>query len=186
MAGNRGNARHAEDNRGLTGAVKSALGMLGSELGGEDALTLLKNDHREVEALFAEFEELEDGKASERRRIVQEVCALLSVHAALEEELFYPAVRRAGKEAQDLLDEADVEHGTVKELVARLEGMRADDRTVKANMTVLSEYVKHHVKEEENEIFAHAKDAGIDLDRLGREMEQRKLELMTQVAVERP
>lgn len=186
MATKRDNVQEGTSESGLTGMVRSALGVLAPSGGVEDALTLLKRDHREVEGLFAQFEELDEKQDARRRHeLVQEVCAVLTVHATLEEELFYPAIRRAGKEAQDLVDEAEVEHGTVKELVARLQAMGPDDAKLRANFTVLREYVRHHVKEEEDEIFDAAKDADIDLDRLGRQLEARKLELMTQVAVER-
>lgn len=169
---------------GLTGAVMSALGMLGGG-GSEDALTLLKHDHREVDGLFDEYEGLDERSDARRRReIVTEVCALLTVHAAIEEELFYPAVQRAGHDARDLIDEAQVEHRTLKELIATIASMDPDDRMIKANFTVLREYVRHHVKEEEDEVFDAAKDAGVDLDRLGQRLEERKLELMTQVATE--
>src|SRR3954454_6497992 len=100
---------------GLTGAVMSALSMLAPNAGSEDALTLLKHDHREVDGLFKEYEGLDERSDARRRReIVTEVCALLTVHATIEEELFYPAVQRAGNEARDLIDEARVEHRTLK------------------------------------------------------------------------
>jgi hemerythrin superfamily protein len=176
-------ADDASEGSGLTGAVMSALGMLGT--GSEDALTLLKHDHREVDGLFKEYEGLDERSDARRRReIVTEVCALLTVHATIEEELFYPAVQRAGNEARDLIDEARVEHRTLKELIATIQGAAGDDRAVKANFTVLREYVQHHVKEEEDEVFDAAKDADVDLDRLGQQLEERKLELMTQVATE--
>lgn len=167
---------------GFTRLVRSAFGEI---TGGddEDAIALLKGDHREVEALFERFEKLEDGTSAERARIVEEICALLTVHAAVEEEIFYPALRGRSKEAADLLDEAKVEHGTVKELVARLEDMRPGDDLYKANVMVLKEYVQHHVKEEEGEMFKLAKVAELDLERLGRELEKRKLELITAVAM---
>ncbi|MEO5700011.1 MAG: hemerythrin domain-containing protein [Casimicrobiaceae bacterium] len=160
--------------------VRSAFGEITA---GDDEDAIALGDHREVEALFERFEKLEDGTSAERARIVEEICALLTVHAAVEKENFYPALRSRSKEAADLLDEATVEHGTVKELVARLEDMRPGDDLYKANVTVLKEYVQHHVKEEEREMFKLAKAAELDLDRLGRELEKRKLELITAVAM---
>ncbi len=166
---------------GLSGLMKSALATV---TGGpdDDAITLLKRDHREVEALFERYEDLEKGSRSERNKVVEEICALLTVHAVMEEEIFYPAVRRGVKGAADLLDEAQVEHGTVKDLVARLQRMKPGEDLYDANVTVLKEYVKHHVKEEENELFDMVKGSDLDLDRLGRKLEERKLELMTAIA----
>lgn len=175
--------RGAEKEGGLTGLVKSALGVMAPGGGVEDAITLLKRDHREVEGLFSQYQALEEkGTPAQRSKVVQEACALLTVHATIEEELFYPAVRSNINEAADLLDEAQVEHGTVKELIARIEGMRPNAPLYKANFTVLTEYVKHHIKEEEGELFDLVKESDLDLDRLGRKLEERKLELMTEVA----
>jgi hemerythrin superfamily protein len=149
----------------------------------EDAVTLLERDHREIDALFDRFDELsEDGSAAERARVVEEICAVLAVHAAIEEEIFYPAVRRHVKDVRDLVDEAVVEHGTLKDLIARLERMQPADDLYKANVTVLKEYVQHHVKEEERELFKKVKASDLELERLGEALEQRKLELLTAVA----
>ncbi len=134
-----------------------------------------------MESLFERFEEL-DGQRSAQAGVIEEVCALLTTHALIEEEIFYPAVRRQAKETRDLLDEAKVEHGTVKELVARLQQMQPSDDLYKATVTVLKEYVQHHVEEEESELFKRVKASGLDLDALGRRLEQRKLELLTAAA----
>lgn len=140
------------------------------------AIALLKKQHAEVDKLFKRFEKAKDAGKAE---IVQTACRALAVHAQLEEELFYPALREAGVE-NDLLDEAEVEHEGVKRLVGELETMQPGDDLYDAKMTVLTEYVKHHVKEEETEMFPDAKKSGVDLDELGERMEVRTVELEAQ------
>ena len=106
-----------------------------------DAIQLLKSDHAEVKALFARFEKLGDkGTADEKEDIVREACAKLTVHATVEEEIFYPAVREV-PDADSLLNEAEVEHGTAKDLIATLDAMDASDEMFDANFTVLAEYI---------------------------------------------
>jgi hemerythrin superfamily protein len=144
----------------------------------EDAIKLLTKDHREVEALFKKFEEAKDDNA-EKADIVAQICESLSVHAEIEEEIFYPAARDALSEnGDDLLDEAEVEHGTIKSIVAELEDADPDDDLYDAKVKVLAEYVQHHVKEEEGEMFPEVKKTDLDLDQLGAEMFERKNELM--------
>lgn len=140
------------------------------------AIALLKKQHADVDKLFKRFEKAKDG---DKEAIVQTVCRALTVHAELEEELFYPALREAGVE-NDLLDEAEVEHVGVKRLVGELEAMQPGDDLYDAKMKVLTEYVKHHVKEEETEMFPDAKKSGVDLDELGERMEARTVELEAQ------
>lgn len=140
------------------------------------AIALLKKQHAEVDKLFKRFEKAKDGDKAE---IVQTACRALTVHAQLEEELFYPALREAGVE-NDLLDEAEVEHEGVKRLVGELETMEPGDELYDAKFTVLAEYVKHHVKEEETEMFPDAKKSDVDLDELGDRMEVRTVELQAQ------
>jgi hemerythrin superfamily protein len=148
-----------------------------AETGKTDAISLLMQDHREVEGMFKEFEKAkesdDDGAKSE---IVKRVCAALTVHAEIEEEIFYPAVR-GEIEDDDTMDEAEVEHGSIKDLVAQLEEMDPGDSLYDAKMTVLSEYVKHHVKEEEGEMFPKVKKADLDLTALGSELMDRKREV---------
>jgi len=147
-----------------------------------NAIQLLKNDHSEVKALFDRFEKLgEDGARDEKEEIVRDACAKLTVHATVEEEIFYPAARDV-PEADALLNEAEVEHGTAKELIAKLDAMAADDDMFDANFTVLSEYIQHHVKEEEGELFPKIQKSDLDLDALGEEMAARKDELTAEVA----
>jgi hemerythrin superfamily protein len=147
-----------------------------------NAIQLLKQDHAEVKALFDRFEKLgEDGPTDEKEDIVRDACAKLTVHATIEEEIFYPASRDA-KDADALLNEAEVEHGTAKELIATLEAMSADDEMFDANFTVLSEYIKHHVKEEEGELFPKVQKSDLDLDELGKQLAERKEELTAELA----
>lgn len=140
-----------------------------------DALQLLKQDHREVEELFSEFESAKDGRT--RSSVARRIAQALTVHAQIEEELFYPAVRQELQE-HSLINEAKVEHESVKRLIADLEDMKPSDELYKAKMTVLREYVKHHVKEEERELFPMVKKSELDLMGLGEELMARKTELM--------
>lgn len=155
---------------------------------GPNAIDLLKQDHREVEMLFKEFEELhEQGEeaAEAAEQVIQTTCTELKIHDKLETEIFYPAIRaEAGEEETDLLDEAEVEHDTVRELIQKLEGMDAGDDKKHAHFTVLMEYVKHHVKEEEKEMFPKFRKMDIDFRALGEQMKERKAELMSEMGVE--
>ena len=148
-----------------------------------DAIALLKQDHRTVSALFEEFEKADE---EEQSAIAQRVCQLLTVHATIEEELLYPAAKEAfeDEEDEDLVNEAEVEHGTAKELIAKIEGMTSDDEHFKATVKVLGEYIKHHVKEEENELFPQLKKTELDLKEIGSRMADRKFALMEQMGIE--
>lgn len=153
----------------------------------EDAIALLKKDHREVEGLFKEFEALEEGESQAVEPVIASACTELKIHDKLESEIFYPAIReQAGddKEIEDLLNEAEVEHDHVRDLVQTIEGMSADDEKRNAHFTVLMEYVKHHVKEEEKEMFPKLKKLDIDFKEIGSRMKERKQELMAELGVE--
>lgn len=142
------------------------------------AFQLLKEDHDKVEKAFKEFEKMDREADPETcRQHILATCEDLRVHATLEEELFYPALRDQIDD-EDLLNEASVEHETAKMLIEQLENMSADDPNYYATFTVLGEYVMHHVEEEEGEIFPAAKKADIDLEALGERMRARKEELM--------
>jgi hemerythrin superfamily protein len=144
-----------------------------------DALEFLKSQHREVEDLFSQFEKLgEDGANEEKEPIVRMACEKLTVHASIEEEIFYPAAREI-EDADSLLNEAEVEHNTAKDLIATLDSMDASDPMFSATFTVLSEYIKHHVKEEEGELFPKVKKSDLDLDALGQELATQADELMS-------
>ena len=143
------------------------------------AIELLKHDHDDVDKMFAQYEDIKDGDGeSEKEMLVSQICDALSVHAQIEEEIFYPAARRAlNEDGKDLLDEAAVEHQTLKDLIARLEAAPADDPLYDAGVKVLSEYVKHHVKEEETELFPKVKSSEMDLEAVGRKLAERKDQL---------
>lgn len=141
----------------------------------KDAIALLKADHEAVSDLFEEFEKTTS--AAKKKTIVAEICTALTVHAQIEEEIFYPAVKAALKD-KELVPEAVVEHGGVKKLIAEIEGVEPDGEMYDAKVKVLSEYVKHHVKEEQDEMFKKAKASSVDMDELGARLAQRKAELM--------
>jgi hemerythrin superfamily protein len=142
-----------------------------------DAIELLTSDHKSVKALFQAFEKIkgDEGVEDEKSELVQRICAELTVHATIEEEIFYPAVRE-GIDDEDLMDEADVEHANAKDLIAQLESANPGDDHYDAKVTVLGEMIDHHVKEEEGEMFPKARKA-IDVDEVGAELAARKAEL---------
>jgi hemerythrin superfamily protein len=144
------------------------------------AIDLLKEDHDKVKKAFKEFEKMDRSDSETCRQVVQSVCNDLRVHTMLEEEIFYPAVREA-IEDEDIMNEAAVEHETAKTLIEQLDNMEPDDPNYYATFTVLGEYVMHHVKEEEGEMFPQAKKAKeLDLEALGEQMRTRKEELMAE------
>ncbi len=145
------------------------------------AIDLLKEDHDKVKKAFKEFEKMDRSDTETCRQAVRSVCDDLRVHTTLEEEIFYPAVREAIDD-EDIMNEAAVEHETAKTLIEQLENMEPDDPNYFATFTVLGEYVMHHVKEEESEMFPQAKKAKeLDLQALGEQMRTRKEELMAEV-----
>jgi hypothetical protein len=142
------------------------------------ALTLLKADHDEVKDLFDKYEKGKDKmSASQKQALATTICQMLTIHTTIEEEIFYPAVREQMDDMEDLLDEANVEHQSAKELISQIEGMSPDDELYDAKVKVLGEYVKHHVKEEQNELFPEVRKSEIDLNALGEQLETRKAEL---------
>ena len=151
----------------------------------KDACDLLDADHRTVKKMFKEYEELTNSRGrtvgQKKMDLARQICQELTVHAQIEEEIFYPALRRAIKDT-DLLAEAEVEHQTVKDLIAQIEGVEAADEMFDAKVTVLGEYVEHHVKEERGEIFPKARAAKkLDLMAMREELEARKEELMSEM-----
>lgn len=148
----------------------------------EDAITLLTTDHVKVKKLFKEFEALKDGNGADtdKSALVTQICLELKVHVEIEEEIFYPEVRKAIEEG-DLMDEALVEHAGAKELIAQLEDMSLGDDLYDAKVTVLGEQIQHHVEEEEGEMFPKARKAKVDGDALGVQMAERKAELMAEL-----
>jgi hemerythrin superfamily protein len=149
----------------------------------QDAIAMLTADHKKVKGLFSQFDKLkEDGSDEDKAGLVSTICNELKIHTAIEEEIFYPAVRKAIDDA-DLMDEALVEHAGAKDLIAQLEGMDTDDELYDAKVTVLGEQINHHVEEEEGQMFPKAKKAKIDTDALGAKMLKRKTELMGQMGI---
>ena len=146
---------------------------------GPDAVALLKADHRAVEKLFGQFEKAKD--TDRKKALADQICKELTVHATVEEEIFYPACKGAVED--DMLDEAHVEHDGAKQLIAELESGSPEDEFYDAKVTVLSEEIKHHVNEEEKRggIFTGARQADLDLDALGEKLQTRKDELVAQI-----
>lgn len=146
-----------------------------------DAIALLKADHRKVEGLFAKFEK---AKETERKKaLAGEICLELRVHASIEEDIFYPACREAGVD-EDLMDEANVEHDSAKVLITEIENTPPDDEFYDAKVHVLSEQIKHHVKEEEKKqgnMFTKARKAGLDFAELGERMAAEKTQLLAKL-----
>ncbi len=141
-----------------------------------DAIALLKADHVAVSQLFDEYEKTHSVK--QKKALVAEICTSLTVHAQIEEEIFYPAVQAALKD-HELVPEATVEHAGVKSLIAQLEDKEPDGEMYDAKVKVLSEYIRHHVKEEQNEMFTKVKASTLDLADLGARMSARKAELLS-------
>ena len=144
-----------------------------------DATLMLTRDHAEVRKLFKQYEKMADDEADgeERQALAEQICTMLTVHATLEEEIFYPAARDAEVES-DLLDEAEVEHASAKLLIAQIEEMSPEDELYDAKVKVLGEYVDHHVQEEEGQMFPKCRKAEMDLADLALQLSERKAELM--------
>jgi hypothetical protein len=134
---------------------------------------MLKEDHQRVTAMFDRFER---SRGAGKERLAKTICDELKVHAKLEEEIFYPAVREAIDDAE-LMDEAEVEHASAKALIGQIEASSASSDKFAAMVVVLGEYIKHHVKEEEGDMFKQVRRSGLDLAALGEEMQARKREL---------
>jgi hemerythrin superfamily protein len=143
------------------------------------ALDLLEEDHTQVESLFEEFEQLDN--VEEKKELALKICLSLRVHAQIEEEIFYPAVRDA-IENTDRIDEAIVEHAAAKQLITEIEGMDAGDELYDAKVTVLNEQVLHHIEEEEDELFPEVESSKLDLETLGKKMADRKAALLNETA----
>jgi hemerythrin superfamily protein len=150
-----------------------------------DAIALLTQDHKDVKQLFKEYDKLVKAEADdeEKKTVAEQICAMLTVHATIEEEIFYPAARDALDE-QDLIDEAEVEHASAKELIAQIQAMEPGDELYDAKVKVLGEYIDHHVKEEQEEMFPKAKKAKLDMAALGLELLERKQALMAEMGLE--
>ena len=145
----------------------------------KDAITQLKADHVKVSGLFAEYGKARS--AAKKKALVADICAELSVHAQIEEEIFYPEVKAALEDHQ-LVPEATVEHASLKDLIAQIEAVEPGGEMYDAKVKVLAEYVKHHVKEEQTEMFVKAKASSLDMLEIGARMAARKDELLAQTA----
>ena len=162
-------------------ATKTRSAKARSAATGRDAIALLKADHREVEAMFAQFEKA-SGEAR-KGELADRICLALKVHTQIEEEIFYPAAREALKaKDEDMMDEAIVEHAAAKDLVAEIEEMEPGQELFDAKVKVLSEQIEHHVGEEEKEIFPTLQKTDMDMDALGARMAARKAELTRSLA----
>jgi hemerythrin superfamily protein len=149
----------------------------------QDAIALLKADHKKVKALFSEFDKLKDDVAdNDKTAIVAQICNELKIHTAIEEEIFYPAVRKAIEDS-DLMNEALVEHAGAKDLIEQLEVAGVDDDLYNAKVRVLREQIAHHVKEEESSMFPKAQKAKVDMAALGAKMTKRKTALMEEMGI---
>ena len=144
----------------------------------QDAIAMLRADHKNVSALFEQFEK--SRSPAKKKSLVQQICLELTVHAQIEEEIFYPAVQQALRD-KELVPEARVEHASLKALIAQVEGVEPEGEMYDARVKVMSEYVKHHVKEEQNEMFPKVKTSRLDLAALGAQRDARKLELKAQL-----
>ena len=150
----------------------------------DDAIAILTADHKKVQQLFKQFEKIkeEDGAEEEMAELANQICMELTVHTQIEEEVFYPACREAIEEG-DLLDEAEVEHASAKDLIAQIESMQPGDELFAAKVTVLGEYVNHHIEEEEGELFPQVKKAKVDTEALAQEMMELKEELQAEIGM---
>jgi hemerythrin-like domain-containing protein len=162
-------SRHAQKRRGKRAAAT-------------DAVALLKQDHEKVLEMFKKFGRMAaKGDDEGKVELVRTICEELKVHTTIEEEIFYPAVRAAIDE-ELMMDEALVEHDSAKSLIAQIEEMQPGDERYDATVTVLGEYIQHHVNEEQKEMFPKAKKAKVDLSALGEEIAERKKELLAEGA----
>lgn len=145
---------------------------------GTDAIALLRSDHDGVQRMFDEFETAD---ADRKFELAAEICQALTIHATIEEEIFYPQVREA-IDAEDLMLEAEVEHDTARYLIERIQDGEIDELQLSAMIKVLAEYVGHHVSEEQRKMFPRVKRAGLDLEAVGRELLERKQEIEAEIA----
>lgn len=151
----------------------------------DSSIALLMKDHKEVKRLFNQFKKLvkDESDGDEKSEVVALICKKLTAHAQLEEEIFYPTVRAALDE-ESVMDEATVEHEGAKRLIAELEAMSPEDALYDAKVTVLSEYIEHHVKEEEGSMFPQAKKAKVLTEALGEQLAQRHDELAAEAGAD--
>jgi hemerythrin superfamily protein len=180
MATRKSTGRKASDERAGDDDEKEEGTAPQAGTGDNDAIEMLTEDHQRVSDMFEEYESVKDDEEDgDKIQRVQEICLELTIHATVEEEIFYPAARDAlGDEGEDLLNEAEVEHGSVKDLIVQLSESQPEDELYDAKVKVLSENVKHHVDEEEGELFPKLRDSDeFDVAAIGDQIAQRKQEL---------
>ncbi|HVE89757.1 MAG TPA: hemerythrin domain-containing protein [Burkholderiaceae bacterium] len=148
-----------------------------------DAIELLQEDHREVEALFNEYEQLASDDVDAKESLAAEICEKLTVHAQIEEEIFYPAARQALGDDIEIVDEAEEEHADAKQLIAEIEEMSPEDDDYDAKVKALSEAIAHHVEEEESEMFPKLRQSGLETQALGEQMAERKYEIIDELGL---
>lgn len=165
----------------LARLAKEMTATLAAAITPDDAIALLKNDHRKVEQLFKDFEAA--GRNADKGKLAAQICLELRVHAKIEEELLYPPAHEEIEE--DIVDEAIVEHAGAKNLIKQIEAMKPGEHLYDAKVKVLGEYIKHHVKEEENEMFPQLRQSGMDLAELGAQLKARKQQLLDQLSAKR-
>lgn len=151
-----------------------------------DAIALLTADHARARALFKQYDALGERAFVTKKNIATDLCKALTVHAQIEEEIFYPALRTQGKPFHDMLDEAAVEHGGAKQLIAQIEAMAPQDDLYDAKVKVLGEQIDHHASEEEDEMFPKTRKTALDLVALGAQLLARKDELMAMASALSP
>jgi len=151
-------------------AAKKTVAKKAAKVSRTDAIALLTADHKRVKKMFKQFDKMkEDGASADKQALAQQICAELTLHAEVEEQIFYPATREAIDD-DDMLNEAEVEHASAKDLIAQIESGDPSDPLWDAKVTVLGEYVDHHVQEEEEEMFKKARKAKMDLEALGQQI----------------
>ena len=170
----------AKKSSGGRSAAKKAPARKAPSRGRADALALLEKQHRDVKALFRRYEKMakQEADEGERQALATQICKMLTMHTTIEEEIFYPAARAAQVE-EDLLDEAEVEHASAKDLIAQIQAGSPSDELYDAKVNVLGEYVNHHVEEEEGQMFPKCRRAKMDLEGLGEQLKQRSDAIMS-------
>jgi len=171
-------ATHSSTRKSTTSKSAGKSATKSNARGGQDAVALLKADHREVEKLFGQFEKAKD--EDRKKALADKICLELKVHTQIEEEIFYPTAREY-LDDEEMVDEAVVEHAAAKDLIAEIEGMQPSDDLYEAKVTVLQEQIEHHVQEEEKELFPKLKKTDMDMKAVGGQLKSRKTELMGQM-----
>lgn len=157
-----------------TAAKKAVAKKSAAKVSRTDAIALLTADHKRVKKMFKTFDKMkDDGTVGDKQALAQQICAELTLHAEVEEQIFYPATRETLDDS-DLLDEAEVEHASAKDLIAQIKAGDPSDPKWAAKVTVLGEYIDHHVEEEENEMFPKCRKAKMDLESLGQQIASMK------------